>query len=130
MPEKDTKAAARPYRVSQIEGKITWKIEELWTGGVVRAPYGSQESAIRAETEVANKGGFVDALLLQDVAVRDNSPSDAFKKDAGGKWKCVMACAIDIENKEIVFTEGMTFVKGSPFMGVDVAKWLDEHAQK
>ena len=130
MPEKDTKATAKPYRVSQIEGKITWKIEELWTGGVVRAPYGSRESAIRAETAVAEKGGFADALVLQDVAVKETAPAEAFKKDADGKWECVMACAIDIENKEIVFTEGMTFSKGSPFMGVDVAKWLDEHAKK
>ena len=130
MPENDTKAAAKPYRVSQIEGKITWKIEELWTGGVVRGPYGSKESAIRAETEVANKGGFADALVLQDVAAKETAPADAFKKDANGKWECVMACAIDIENKEIVFTEGMTFSKGSPFMGVDVVKWLEEHTKK
>ena len=130
MPEKDTQAGKKPYRVSQIEGKITWKVEELWDGGVVRTPYGSRESAIKAEIEIARKNGFVDALVLQEVAVKETAPADAFKKDAGGKWKCVMACAIDIENKEIVFTEGMTFVKGSPFMGVDVAKWLDEHAQK
>lgn len=120
----------KPYRIVQVEGKITWRIEELWNGGVTRQPFGTKEGAIRHEQDVAKKGGFSDALVLQGVVSKEKAPDEAFKKDAGGKWHCVQACALDMENEEIVFTEGMTFVKGSPFMGVDVAKWLDEHEKK
>ena len=116
------------YRVAQIEGKITWRIEELWDGGVVRQPFGSKDSALRHEQDVARKGGFLDDLVLHDTVVKEKSPAETFHKDANGNWHCVDACAIDMENKEIVFTEGMTFARGAPFMGVDVAKWLDEHA--
>ena len=35
---------------------------------------------------------------------------------------------IEIENKEIVFTAGLKFTAGIPFMAVDVAKWLDENS--
>jgi len=120
----------KSYRVAQIEGKITWRIEELWDGGVIRQPFGSRESAIKHEQDVAKKGGFSEVLVLQDVAGQERAPEETFRKDANGNWRCYEACALDMENKEIVFTEGMTFVKGSPFMGVDVAKWLDEHAKQ
>lgn len=118
------------YRVSQIEGKITWKVEELWEGGVVRQPFGTKESAVKFEQDVAKKGGFLDALALQEFVGKEKTPDETFHKDANGDWHCVEACAIDMENKEIVFAEGMSFVKGAPFMGVDVAKWLDEHTKK
>jgi hypothetical protein len=120
----------KPYRVVQIEGKITWKIEELWEGGVVRGPYGSRESAVRGEETIGREKGFIDALVLEGGADKAKLPTDAFKRDARGNWSCAMACAIDIENKEIIFREGMAFSRGTPFMGVDVAKWLDENAQK
>jgi hypothetical protein len=130
MPEIDVQYAKKPYRVIQPEGKITWRIEELWDGGVVRGPYGSKEGAIRNEEKIGRENGFIDALVLQEVVEKKVSPADAFQKDAGGNWHCVLACSIDIENKEIVFTEGMSFSKGTPLMGVDVAKWLDEHTQR
>ena len=127
MPETVGQSSKRPYRVVQVEGKITWRIEELWEGGVVRQPYGSKESAIKFEEEMARKNGFIEALVLQEAVSRATMPSDAFRKDTSGNWECVQACALDMENKEIVFTKGTTFTKGSPFMGVDVAKWLDEN---
>jgi len=130
VSEVRDKSSNKPYRVVQIEGKITWRIEELWDGGVVRGPFGSRDSAIKHEQEVARKSGFVDALVLQDVASEEKSPAESFRKDAGGNWRCVEACAVDMENRQIVFTDGMTFTRGAPFMGVDVAKWLDEHTQR
>jgi hypothetical protein len=130
MPETVVQNDKKPYRVVQVPGKITWRIEELWDGGVVRGPYGSREGAIRNEEKIGRENGFIDALVLQEVVSEEKSPADAFKKDADGKWRCIAACSIDIENKEIVFLEGMTFTSGDPFMGVDVGKWLDEHTSQ
>ena len=120
----------KPYRLVQPEGKITWRIEELWDGGVVRGPYGTKEGAIRNEEKIAKEKGFIDALVLQEVVGEEKSPVDSFRKDASGNWRCIQACSINIENKEIVFTEGMTFSQGISSMGVDVAKWLDDHTQQ
>ncbi|MFC1897813.1 hypothetical protein ACFLX8_04545 [Chloroflexota bacterium] len=126
MEEKGTNKKA--YRIVQIEGKVTFKVEELWDGGIERAPYGSKDSAIRSEENIARDNGFIDDLVLQDVVEEKKSPTESFEKDTQGTWHCKQACAIEIEDKQIVFTEGMTFTKGSPFMAVDVAKWLDEHS--
>jgi len=50
-------ADKKGYRVSQIEGKITWQVEELWQGGTNRGPYGTKEAAIGAEEKVAREKG-------------------------------------------------------------------------
>lgn len=126
MGEKETNKKA--YRVVQIEGKISWKVEELWDGGIERAPYGSKEAAISSEENIARDNGFIDDLVLQEIMEEKKSPTDAFEKDARGTWHCKEACAIEMENKEIVFTVGMTFTKGIPYMTIDVAKWLDENS--
>jgi len=126
MEEKGTNKKA--YRVVQIEGKITFKVEELWDGGIERAPYGNKEAAIRSEENIARDNGFIDDLVLQDIVEEKKSPTDAFERDSRGTWHCKRPCAIEIEDKQILFTEGMTFTKGSLFMLVDVAKWLDENS--
>jgi len=127
MKRKNKQSGERGYRVVQIEGKITWRIEELWDGGITREPYGSKHAAIKAEETIAQENGFIDVLTLQEVIGEEVMPVDAFRKDADGNWRCLKACTIDIENKKIAFTAGMEFEKGTPFMGIDVAKWLDEN---
>ncbi len=122
MPEN-----RKHYRVSQIEGKITWQVEELWEGGTKRGPYGSKEAAINGEEKIARDNGFIDDLVLQEVVEEEVKPVDAFEKDSDGNWHCVQACSVDIEDKRLVFTAGMSFTKGTPFMGVDVANWLEEN---
>ena len=82
MREKETTKKA--YRVTQIEGKISWKIEELWDGGVERAPYGSKEAAIRSEEKIARDIKFIDGLVLQDIMEENISPTDPFERDARG----------------------------------------------
>ena len=127
MENKGTKKKA--YRVVQIEGKISWRIEELWDGGIERAPYGNKEAAIKHEEKIARDNGFIDDLVLQDImGEKQKSPTDAFERDSRGTWHCKQACTIEINDKEIVFTKGMMFHKGSPFMAVDVAQWLDENS--
>jgi len=127
MTQKNNESSKKAYRVVQIEGKITWSIEELWDGGIIREPYGSRHAAIKAEERIAQENGFIDDLVLQEVIGEEVMPANAFEKDTDGNWRCLKACVIDMENKRVVFTAGMDFKKGIPFMGIDVAKWLDQN---
>ena len=127
MVTRNNESSKKAYRVVQIEGKITWRIEELWDGGVIREPYGSKHGAIKAEERIAQENGFIDVLVLQEVVGEEVMPVDAFDKDVHGNWRCLKACSLDIENKQIACTAGMVFEKEIPYMGIDVAKWLDEN---
>jgi len=127
MQEKNNQSSERAYRVVQIEGKITWSIEELWDGGAVRGPFGSREGAIRREEDITRAEGFIDDLVLKEVIEEEASIHDAVEKDSKGNWHCLNAISIEMEQRIIVISAGMTFTKGVLFMGVDVAKWLDEH---
>ena len=118
----------KEYRVTQIEGKITWQVEELWDGGVVKSPYGSKDAAINNEEKFARDNGFFDDLVLQEFVEQKISHADAFQKDSDGNWHCIEACSIEMDGKLVVFNEGTTFTKGLPFMGIDVTKWLDENS--
>ena len=127
MAQENDESTKKAYRVAKVEGKITWRIEELWDGGVTRQPYGSQHSAIMAEEKIAQENGFLDVLVLEEIAGEEVMPQDAFQKDADGNWRCLKACPIHIENKTIEFVAGTVFEKGIPFMGIDVADWLDKN---
>ena len=118
----------KTYRVVQIEGKITWRVEELWDGGVIRGPYGSRDTAIQNEENIARANGFIDNLVLKEIVGQEKSRTDAFEKDSDGNWHCIEACSIEMNKKIIVFAKGIKFTKGTPFMGIDVAKWLDENS--
>jgi len=126
MEDKITNKKA--YRVVQIEGKITWRIEELWDGGVVREPFGNRDFAIKREEDIARAEGFIDDLVLQDIVKEEKLPKNTFERDSSGTWHCKEACAVEMDNKEIVFSEGMEFTRGVPYMAIDVAKWLDENS--
>ncbi len=119
--------AEKGYRIAHIEGKITWRIEELWDGGVTRGPFGTRDSARMAEEKIAKEGGFFNDLVLKDIGGEEGIPKDAFKKGDNGKWRCLKPCAVDIQNKTMEFLAGMEFEKDIHFLGIDVAKWLDEH---
>ena len=127
MQEKNNQSSERAYRVVQIEGKITWSIEELWDGGVVRGPLGSKEAAIQREEDIARAEGFIDDLVLKEAIGEEVSIHDAVGKDSEGNWHCLKAISIEMEQRIIVISAGMTFTKGVPYMGVDVAQWLEEH---
>lgn len=126
---KSGKKSGKVYRVVQNEGKISFRVEELWEGGVQRGPFGTQEAAILSEENAAREGGFIDDLGLEGVTTEEKSPLDSFEKDEEGNWLCLEGCSIDINDKEVVFTEGQSFTKGSPFMGIDVAEWLEEKSK-
>jgi hypothetical protein len=127
MAQENNESTKKAYRAVQIEGKITWRIEELWDGGVIRQPYGSRHAAIKAEERIAQENGFIDVLTLQEVLGEEAMPADAFEKHADGSWRCLKACAIDIDNTRIVLTAGTEFEKGILHMGHDIAGWLDKN---
>ena len=127
MQGNNEQSGERSYRVVQEEGKITWQIEELWDSGVVRGPFGNKEYAIKREEDIARAEGFIDSLVLKDAVGEEISPCDAFEKDSDGNWRCASAIDFEIENRMIVIAEGMTFTTGVPYIGVDVAAWLDEN---
>ena len=123
MKENDKKY----YRVSQIEGKISFQVEELWNGGEVKSPFGSKEAAMLSEEKYAKENGFIDDLVLEKVVEEKISYADAFDKDSDGNWRCIKGCSIEIDKKVIVFPEGLHFTRGTLFLGVNVPKWLDEN---
>ena len=120
-------AEPKNFRISQIDGKITWQVEELWEGGVVRGPYGTKEAAIHAEKKVATENNFLESLVLQEAIEHKINLGESFTRDDDGNWVCVQACSLTIDQKEMRFNEGLTFAKGTPFMGVDVADWLEKN---
>jgi len=126
-----SQARARVYRVVLNEGTITWRIEELWDGGVVRGPFGAREYAIRREQNIAREQGFFDALVLEDVGgqTAERPAISCFEKAPGGVWQCIDPVSLNIGNATIVVGKGTTFKRGIPFMGMDVAKWLDEQTK-
>jgi hypothetical protein len=51
----------------------------------------------------------------------------AFRHDPDGSWVCIEQVTFDGPNgRRIQVIPGVTFRLGTVFMGVDVAKWLNE----
>ena len=55
------------YQVKQNTPYRTWRIEELWDGGVIRSPFLSPEDAIMRERVIAEERGFIDTLYLDNA---------------------------------------------------------------
>lgn len=54
----------------------------------------------------------------------------AFRRNADGSWTCIEPYTLYRPSGRIQFAPGATFVRGRMFMGVDVAKLLDEEAAR
>jgi hypothetical protein len=50
----------------------------------------------------------------------------AFNRDAGGAWHCTAPVTIEHPMGRIQVAAGTRFTRGTSFMGVDLAAWLDE----
>lgn len=56
------------------------------------------------------------------------SPCNAFKKNPNGSWTCIRPVTLfKPAGGSISLSPGITFKKGVVFMGLKVAKWLDEN---
>jgi hypothetical protein len=53
-----------------------------------------------------------------------------FVRNASGAWECVAPAEIDVAGDRIQVTPGTRFTRGTKFMGVDLAKMLDEQYEK
>jgi hypothetical protein len=51
----------------------------------------------------------------------------AFQRNADGSWTCVKPTTLEGPNGRIQVSEGSVHRRGALFMGVELAKWLDEH---
>jgi len=52
-----------------------------------------------------------------------------FARDADGAWLCLEPAELDLPSGRIEVTPGSKFTRGTTFMGVDLAKLLDEQSQ-
>jgi hypothetical protein len=49
-----------------------------------------------------------------------------FLRDRHGAWICVERAELQTPSGRVQVTPGSRFMPGTTFMGVDLAKWLDE----
>ena len=49
-----------------------------------------------------------------------------FKRDSDGGWKCISTAEFHVLNGRLQVAVGSRSTRGTHFMGVDVAEWLDE----
>ena len=52
-----------------------------------------------------------------------------FAREGDGAWLCVEPAELDLPSGRIEVTPGSRFTRGTTFMGVDLAKLLDEQYQ-
>ena len=53
----------------------------------------------------------------------------AFRRDTDGSWTCVAPTTFDGPNGRMQVAPGTCFMPGTSFMGIDLARWLDERAR-
>jgi hypothetical protein len=53
----------------------------------------------------------------------------AFRKNADGSWTCIKPVTLQGPNGKVGIGAGASFARGSLFMGLDVAAWLDQNCK-
>ncbi len=53
-----------------------------------------------------------------------------FVRESPGQWSCLEPATLDLPSGRIQVTPGSRFVRGTTFMGVDLAELLEEQHQK
>ena len=53
-----------------------------------------------------------------------------FERDPDGAWVCKSGAELLTPSGRIQVTQGARFTPGTSFMGVDLARWLDEELRK
>jgi hypothetical protein len=52
--------------------------------------------------------------------------TEAFRHNPDGSWSCVAPVTLDHPKGRVQITAGSTFTRGTRYMGIDVAEWLDQ----
>ena len=50
----------------------------------------------------------------------------SFKRNPDGSWTSTAKTSIPAQNGQVPVRQGITIRSGVPYMGIDLAKWLDE----
>jgi hypothetical protein len=74
------------------------------------------------------------AAASRTVSLRGKSPGGdevenlglAFQRNADGSWTCLKPTTLEGPNGRIQVSEGSTYRRGMLFMGIELARWLDE----
>jgi hypothetical protein len=53
---------------------------------------------------------------------------NSFQRNPDGSWTCIAAATLNGPNGRIQVPAGKTIERGTLFMGVDLAEWLDNHS--
>jgi hypothetical protein len=54
----------------------------------------------------------------------------AFNRNPDGSWTCIAPATLTHPGGRIQVTEGSRFYPGTAFMGVDIARWLEEYGER
>jgi hypothetical protein len=54
----------------------------------------------------------------------------SFVREKDGAWLCVEPAELKLDGGRIQVAVGTRFIRGTPYMGVDVARLLDEHYER
>jgi hypothetical protein len=53
-----------------------------------------------------------------------------FVRDAYGAWRCIAPVTLDLPSGRVQVTPGSVFTRGTKFMNVDLAEFLDKEYEK
>ena len=53
-----------------------------------------------------------------------------FVRDREGNWHCIQRATLDLPGGRVQVNPGSVFVKGMPFMNVDLAEYLDAEERR
>jgi hypothetical protein len=61
----------------------------------------------------------------KETAVTEHDVRHAFWRNEDGSWICIDPITIEHPQGRVQVSPGTTLRPGVPFMGIDLAKWLD-----
>jgi hypothetical protein len=67
---------------------------------------------------------------IEGQAMTADDVRSAFWRNEDGSWICIDPITIDHPRGRMQFSPGTTLTPGVPFMGIDMAKWLDEQLKR
>ena len=76
--------------------------------------------------EIVRRGAYLPRVGGGETAIATHDDRDAFWRNDDGSWICIDPITIEHPKGRVQVSPGTTIKPGVPFMGVDLATWLDE----